>query len=130
MVTFPDGRRVRGRGLRRPLPTGPLPELGVYLLGHPPDNIAWEHRWIEWHDFRTPSDRAAALDTLRHALDRAAEARVEVACRGGVGRTGTALAAMAVLTGVPAADAVAWVRANYHPRAVETPWQRRWLRTL
>ncbi len=37
------------------------------------------------------------------------------------------MAALAVLTGVPAADAIAWARTNYHHRAVETPWQRRWI---
>ena len=26
--------------------------------------------------------------------------------------------------------AVAWVRREYHPRAVETPWQRWWLRRV
>jgi protein-tyrosine phosphatase len=55
---------------------------------------------------------------------RAAYERVEVACSGGLGRTGTALACLAVLDGVPAGDAVAFVRGQYHPRAVETPWQR------
>jgi hypothetical protein len=29
-----------------------------------------------------------------------------------------------VLDGIPAAEAVAFVRAGYDPRAVETPWQR------
>src|SRR6266536_1752462 len=27
-------------------------------------------------------------------------------------------------------DALTWVRAGYHHRAVETPWQRRWLRKV
>jgi protein-tyrosine phosphatase len=53
--------------------------------------------------------------------------RVEIACGGGVGRTGTALAGMAVLAGVPRTEAVAWVRRRYNKRAVETPWQRRWV---
>jgi protein-tyrosine phosphatase len=53
---------------------------------------------------------------------------VEVACGGGLGRTGTALACLAVLDGVPAGEAVAYVREHYHPRAVETPWQRRFVR--
>jgi protein-tyrosine phosphatase len=52
---------------------------------------------------------------------------VEVACGGGVGRTGTVIACLAVLAGLPSADAIAWTRANYHRRAVETPWQRRWV---
>ena len=68
---------------------------------------------------------------MTKALARArAGEQVEVACRGGVGRTGTALAALAVLDGLPAGDAVRWVRERYHPRAVERPWQRRWLRSL
>jgi hypothetical protein len=33
-----------------------------------------------------------------------------------------------VLDGVPADEAVAWVRARYDHRAVETPWQRRFVR--
>ncbi len=48
-------------------------------------------------------------------------------CVGGVGRTGTALACLAVLDGVAAAQAVAFARAHYHLKAVETPWQRRWV---
>jgi len=42
---------------------------------------------------------------------------------GGRGRTGTALACLAVLDGAPAADAVAYVRQHYSPDAVETPEQ-------
>jgi protein-tyrosine phosphatase len=64
---------------------------------------------------------------LTEAWERAASDRVEVACGGGRGRTGTALACLAVLDGVPAADAVAFVRRAYDPRAVETPWQRRFV---
>jgi protein-tyrosine phosphatase len=77
-----------------------------------------------------PADRDHALATLREAHRRAATERVEVACGGGVGRTGTALAVLAVLSGVEPAEAVAWVRATHHPRAVETPWQRRWVRRV
>jgi len=89
----------------------------------------WPSRRIRWPDFWVPTDRADALDALHEAHRRAqAGERVEVACHGGVGRTGTALAALAILDGLPAEQAVSWVRANYHHRAVETPWQRRWLR--
>jgi len=55
---------------------------------------------------------------------------VEVACSGGRGRTGTTLACLAVLDGVPAIDAVRYVRQHYHPRAVETPWQRRYVQAV
>jgi protein-tyrosine phosphatase len=52
---------------------------------------------------------------------------VEVGCLGGIGRTGTVLACMAVLSGVPREDAVAWVRASYDERAVETREQEGWV---
>lgn len=46
---------------------------------------------------------------------------------GGVGRSGTALAVLAVLSGIGPDDAVVWVREHYHRRAVETRAQRRWI---
>ena len=130
VVEFPDGRRIRGRGLRRPPPGGPDPDFGLYLLARDPGPFAWEHRWVRWPDFRTPASTSDAILALHDAYERAATRRVEVACGGGVGRTGTALAGIAVLAGVPSAAAVAWVRHRYHPRAAETPWQRRWVATL
>ncbi|MET8176531.1 protein-tyrosine phosphatase family protein [Streptomyces clavifer] len=127
VLRLPSGRLVRGRGLRYPLPAGPAPAFAVYLLGRRPPPVAWEARWLRWPDFRLPADRAQARALLREAWDRAATDRVEVACGGGRGRTGTALACLAVLDGVPADGAVAHVRRHYHPRAVETPWQRRYV---
>ncbi len=53
---------------------------------------------------------------------------MELACGGGKGRTGTALACIAQLGGVPANEAVSWVRAHFQPKAIETPWQRRYVR--
>ncbi|MDT0188319.1 protein phosphatase [Microbacterium sp. ARD31] len=127
VVELPSGRRVRGRGLRSGIPHGPEPDLGIYLLGAPPEPVPWESRWVRWPDFRLPADRDEAYAVLREAWERSADERVELACDGGRGRTGTAIACVAVLDGVPAKDAVAWVREHYHPRAVETPWQRRWV---
>jgi protein-tyrosine phosphatase len=128
VLTLPSGRLVRGRGLRRPLAEGPLPEFGLYLLGRRPDPVAWAARWVRWPDFRLPSDRDDARAALAEALARAGDERVEVACGGGRGRTGTALACLAVLDGVPATGAVAYVRAHYDRRAVETPGQARFVR--
>jgi hypothetical protein len=127
VLRLPSGRLVRGRALRRPLPPGPVPTFAVHLLGSAPPVVAWESRWLRWPDFRLPSDRALAREVLREAWERAAVERVEIACGGGRGRTGTALACLAVLDGVPADTAVAFVRRHYHPRAVETPWQKRYV---
>lgn len=128
VLRYPSGRLVRGRGLRKPLPAGPEPTFAVYLLGRPAPTTRWEARWLRWPDFRLPSDRRLARELLVDAYQRAAVERVEIACGGGCGRTGTALACLAVLDGVPADEAVAFVRAHYHRRAVETPWQRRFVR--
>jgi hypothetical protein len=123
VLTFPSGRRVLGRALGDPVPR-PLPEFGVYLLGRPPPDPGWEQRWVRWRDFELPRDPADLRDALRTVRLRAAGERVEIACRGGTGRTGTALACLAVLDGVPAEESVAFVRRHYRPRAVETRSQR------
>jgi hypothetical protein len=124
LVTLPTGLRVRGRRVRDTV----APADFALLLADGP-LPAWENRRIRWPDFWIPTDRADALDALHEAYRRAqAGQRVEVACHGGIGRTGTALAALAILDGLPTDQAVTWVRANHHRRAVETPWQRWWLR--
>jgi hypothetical protein len=127
VLRLPSGRLVRGRGLRKPIPTGPPPEFGLYLTGRRPDIPDWPSRWLRWPDFRLPSDRGEAEAALSDAYERAAEQRVEVACGGGIGRTGTALACLAVLDGVEPGLAVSFVREHYHRKAVETPWQRRYV---
>lgn len=127
VMRLPSGRLVRGRGLRRPLPAGLEPEFGLYLRGSEPPAVPWESRWLRWPDFGLPSDRVGFADALRDLLNRAVVQRVEVACGGGFGRTGTALACLAVLDGVPHDEAVAYVREHYARRAVETPWQRRFV---
>ncbi|MFE2226765.1 protein-tyrosine phosphatase family protein [Streptomyces kronopolitis] len=127
VLTLPSGRLIRGRALRRPLPDGPTPHFTVCLLGTQPPPLPWESRWLRWPDFRLPGDRAEARQTLREVWARAEAERVEVACAGGRGRTGTALACLAVLDGVPAALAVQFVRRNYDAHAVEAPWQKRYV---
>lgn len=127
VLRLPSGRLVRGRGLRRPLPPGLLPTFAVHLLGKAPPGTIWESRWLRWPDFSLPSDRRQASGLLAEAWERAASERVEFACGGGLGRTGTALACLAVIDGVPADRAVSFVRRHYAVRAVETPWQRRYV---
>ncbi|MZD08225.1 protein phosphatase [Streptomyces sp. SID5785] len=130
VLRLPSGRLVRGRGLRHPLPPGPLPSYGVHLLGSPPEPPSWETTWLRWPDFRLPADRDRAARVFADVLRRSADERVELACGGGRGRTGTALACVAVLDGVPPDEAVAYVRRHYDRRAVETPWQKRYVRTF
>ncbi len=126
VVTLPSGARVRGRRLSDP--ASPADFALVLARGPVP---GWPHRHIRWPDFGVPADRADALDALHEAHRRAlAGQRVEVACHGGIGRTGTALAALAILDGLGPREALSWVRGAYHPRAVETFWQRRWLRKV
>ena len=132
-IQLPDGSWVRGRGLRRPAPAGPSPDFGLYLgtwrlRRRHEHELSWPRHWIDWPDFLLPRDRADAIDRIRVLHDHAQAGQlVEVACGGGVGRTGTVISCLAVLAGLPPSDAVAWARTNYHPRAVETPWQRGWV---
>jgi hypothetical protein len=98
------------------------PDYGLYLdyQWQPP----WAHDHLDWPDFGVPDDAAPVVAAVRSVLDRArAGERVEVGCLGGHGRTGTALACLAVLSGHPRGEAVAWVRANYCTDAVETAEQ-------
>ncbi len=127
VLRLPSGRVVRGRGLRDGLPSGALPEYGVYLVGKQPPVVEWDARWVRWPDFRLPSDDRDARDALVEVLARSGDERVELACGGGRGRTGTALACLAILDGIAPSEAVAYVRASYHPKAVETPWQKRYV---
>ncbi|MCT9931273.1 protein tyrosine phosphatase [Planotetraspora sp. A-T 1434] len=132
-IEMPDGIWVRGRGLRAPAPDGPLPQFGLYLgsarLRRRHDaTLEWPHEWVRWPDFLLPLDWNAAAASIVDLRERARmERRVEVACNGGVGRTGTVMACLATLAGLPPGEAVAWVREHYNHRAVETPWQRRWV---
>lgn len=132
-IRLPDGSWVRGRGLRHPTPSGPRPGFGLYLgsarlRGEHEARLDWPHQWIDWPDFLLPRDRDLAVRRIEELYGRArAGEAVEVACGGGVGRTGTVIACLAVLAGLEPVKAVGWAREHHHRRAVETPWQRRWV---
>ncbi|MEU1510679.1 protein phosphatase [Streptomyces sp. NPDC005811] len=116
VLVLPSGRTVRGRGLRRePDPAGPVPSYGLCLLGKEPPRMPWEACRVRRPGFRLPAD----------PVRRPRRVRPGVAAGG---RTGTAPACPAVLDGVPAAEAVQFVRRHYDRHAVETPWQRRFVR--
>jgi hypothetical protein len=127
IVTFPDGTAVRASSIADRRADDPERAFGLYL--DPQWEPSWPAELIEWPDFGLPVDPRAAAHAIRSAFARArAGELVEVGCRGGSGRTGTVLACMAVLAGVEAGDAVAWVRSAYRPTAVETPEQEQWVR--
>lgn len=125
LLVLPSGRLVRGRGLRSGPASPPLPQFGVYLTVRAP-RVPWSSVWVRCRDFSVP-DADDLSDTLRDALGRAATQRVEVGCGGGRGRTGVALACLAVLDGLAPADALLHVRRHYDPRAVETRSQERFV---
>ncbi len=128
MIELPSGRRFRGRGMRNDLPVGLTPTLAIHLTGSPAQEPPWERLWVQWRDFWLPSVPAAAIQVLRQAYDRAPHERVEIACGGGIGRTGTGLATLCLFEGMEPDVAVAWVREHYHHRAVEVCWQRGFIR--
>lgn len=130
VVELPSGRLIRGRRLKGDPSAGPTPTLAVHLTGRRPPDPPWERQWVRWRDFWLPSDPDVATNVLRLAHQRGRSDRVEIACGGGVGRTGTALAVMCIFEGMEPDAAVSWVREYYHPRAVEVPWQRRYLRSV
>lgn len=75
---------------------------------------------IDVPDFTAPTQAQlhhGLIETLRLMRD-APGLPVYVGCAAGLGRTGTFIASLARLAGI--ADGVAWTRANYDPRAVET----------
>jgi hypothetical protein len=127
-VTFSDGTAVTAVSFQAddPYARDEEPSFGLYLDARwdPP----WRHAHVDWPDFGLPTDVAAARSAFADLLDQArTDATVELGCLGGHGRTGTALACLAVLTGTPAGEAVAWVRSNYCEKAVETDEQARFV---
>lgn len=125
-VVFPDGTQVLASGWLSRSAQEWRPDFGLYL--DPSWEPDWPHVMLDWPDFGVPAASDAAVQEIRAAFERAQSGEaVEVACVGGHGRTGTVLACMAILAGVPVAEAVAWVRGQYCARAVQEPGQQYWI---
>lgn len=121
VVILPDGTEVTAASFDAvdPYARDHPPDYGLYLdqRWQPP----WTHDHLDWPDFGVPDGASQVADALKFLLDRAhAGDQVEVGCLGGHGRTGTALACLAILSGHPPGESVSWVRANYCSDAVET----------
>ncbi len=126
-IRFPDGTVVRACGVASRDENAAWREFGLYL------DAAWEPDWpavvIDWPDFGVPMSREDVDRAIRYAFQLAREGKnVEIGCLGGIGRTGTVLACMAVLSGVATATAIEWVRSNYSVYAVEEAEQEEWVR--
>lgn len=122
-VTFPDGTTVYATSWASPKEPSGIPDFGLYL------DDSWRPRsiatMIPWKDYGLPTcPWYTAVGAIVEHFDKANEGfSVEVGCIGGHGRTGTVLACMAVLGGVPGKEAVEWVRDNYCWHAVESEKQ-------
>lgn len=130
-VPGPRGVLVLERGGRRyeawggPYPARPPGMAGVKLAAEidlPCDVDLPAPDFGCWTEERMREGAAAILGLL------AAEGRVYVGCRAGIGRTGTVLAVLAKVFGDP--DPVARVRRDYCAEAVETSEQERLVRTF
>lgn len=117
--------QVEGRAVR--ITGGPFDALPAGARGLCLEAAAARVGEAEWRldvpDFGVPEAGAlrAVLEAMLAAMrDRPRDA-FHIGCRAGLGRTGMALACLGAMTGI--ADPVGWVRAQYHPGAVETPEQ-------
>jgi hypothetical protein len=58
----------------------------------------WPSRFVDWPDYGLPLDEADAFDAFIDAWERVVRGDViDIACEGGTGRTGVALACLAIL---------------------------------
>lgn len=90
-----------------------------------------EATWrVDVPDFGLPEEAAlrAALTDMLAALRAAPDGAYHIGCKAGLGRTGTAMACLAIMAGAVEGDPVLWLRAAYHPEAIETPAQEEFVR--
>ena len=130
-VTLPDRSTIVAVSFdpAAPYDRDVIPDYGVYLdpVWQPP----WPHEHIDWPDFSLPADPAAFAAALTSVAARLRRGdRVELGCLGGHGRTGTALACLAIVAGAPPETAVDWVRAHFCDKAVETDDQQAFVTTF
>lgn len=123
-ITLPGGIVVRAGG-EFDQPAAGRPDWGVYA---DPCWEGWPGILLDWPDFGLPPDDATSIAVIREAFLRARSGQdVLVGCLGGTGRTGTILACLAILAGVPSDLAVPWVRDRYRCQAVDTQAQADWV---
>jgi protein-tyrosine phosphatase len=88
---------------------------------------AWR---VDVPDFGLPDEAAlrGVLQQMLAEMRAAPGGAYHIGCKAGLGRTGTAMACLAIMAGAVEGDPVAWLRAAYHPEAIETPAQEDFVR--
>jgi hypothetical protein len=128
VLKFPNGVEVHPSSLqdRKPGDGKPVPDFGLYLASSwKPASLAY---YLDWPDYGIPTWYEVAYQSIQDAYGLAEGGSfVEVGCIGGHGRTGTAVACMAIIAGVPTCEAVEWVRKNYCEHAIESEKQEWWV---
>ncbi len=112
-------------------PFDALPEgaRGLCLEAHAArlGEAAWR---LDVPDFGLPDEAAlrGVLQQMLAEMRAAPDGTYHIGCKAGLGRTGTAMACLALMAGAVEGDPVAWLRAAYHPDAIETPAQEEFVR--
>ncbi|WP_124054184.1 protein-tyrosine phosphatase family protein [Arcanobacterium ihumii] len=133
VVEFPSGRRVRGRSWRASVTQEA--DVSVVLTTASGKEFSnngvigsGETITIDWPDYRLPRRPSQAIQVLRDVWQRSDKELVEITCSGGVGRTGTALAILAIFEGMCSTDAIDFVQEKYNPGSVSEHAQRGFLK--
>ncbi|MCA3325117.1 MAG: hypothetical protein INF75_00935 [Roseomonas sp.] len=90
-----------------------------------------EAEWqLDVPDFGLPDEAAlrTVLTQMLAAMRAAPDGAFHIGCKAGLGRTGTAMACLAILAGAVEGDPVAWLRTAYNAEAIETPAQEDFVR--
>lgn len=124
VVELPSGRRIRGRSWSDPVCE--IADVSAILTTADPDvfagrdaqGIAENVVYISWPDGRIPRRPQQAIEQLKDLLKSADDKRIEVTSGSGMGRTGTALAIMAVLEGMEPSKAIDFLHEAYSDDAV------------
>jgi len=92
---------------------------------------AAEAEWqLDVPDYGVPDEAGlrAILAQMLEAMRAAPNDAYHIGCKAGLGRTGTAMACLALMAGTVNGDPVAWLRAAYNPEAIETLAQEEFVR--
>lgn len=118
-VEFADGTTVYASSAHSREPVEAAPDWGLYLDSMwNPAGLAY---LVDWRDYGLPTRYDTAAYAIIDSFNKATKGLwVEVGCIGGHGRTGTALACMAILGGMLPEDAINHVRTTYCEHTIES----------